>query len=184
DPILCSYNEGVSYPMASKDEITKQIIALRRPYERYADYAKSTIEDLFGAEAVSKAIKRQVYQFASVYLENLGNDQYAVRPLPSEVQYAPIYAIQPVDVDNDGNLDVILGGNFHSVSPSRGRYDASFGWYLKGDGKGGFQIQSPNESGLWLSGESRRFALLKANKQSPLLLVGRNNGPVGLWSLP
>ncbi|MEL6591198.1 MAG: hypothetical protein AAFQ68_14005, partial [Bacteroidota bacterium] len=73
---------------------------------------------------------------------------------------------------------------FHSVSPARGRYDASFGWYLKGDGKGGFQIQSPNESGLWLSGESRRFALLKANKQSPLLLVGRNNGPVGLWSLP
>lgn len=183
DPIICSYNEGVSYPMASKDEITQQIIALRRPYERYADYANSTIVDLFGPEAVDAAIKRKATFFETSYIENLGGGSFRLHPLPKEVQYGPIYAIQPFDVNQDGNLDVLLGGNFSGVGPGRGRYDASFGWYLQGNGKGGFQLQFPAKSGFWLEGESRRFGLLPSPRQGSLLLVGRNNGPLSLWEM-
>ncbi|MEL7534164.1 MAG: FG-GAP-like repeat-containing protein, partial [Bacteroidota bacterium] len=181
DPIICSYNEGISYPMASKDEITQQIIALRRPYERYADYAKSTIVDLFGQEAVDAAIQRKATFFETTYIENLGGGDFRLRPLAQEVQYGPIYAIQPLDVDQDGKLDLLLGGNFSGVGPGRGRYDASYGWYLQGQGNGSFQLQSPSESGLWLEGESRRFGLISRPKQAALLLVGRNNGPISLW---
>ncbi|MFK7923172.1 MAG: VCBS repeat-containing protein [Bacteroidia bacterium] len=184
DPIICAFNEGVSYPMASKDEITQQIIALRRPYERYADYAQSTIVDLFGPEAVDAAIKRKAICFSSVYIENLGEGHFRVLPLPEEVQFAPIYAIQPIDVNQDGKMDVVVGGNFSGVGPGRGRYDATYGWYLQGNGDGTFDLQWPSESGLWLEGESRRLGLLARPEQTPLLLLGRNNGPIGIWSNP
>jgi len=182
DPIICSFNEGLSYPMASKDEITQQIIALRRPYERYADYAQSTIVDLFGQAAVDDALQRKATFFRTTYIENLGDGQFRLVELPQEVQYAPIYAIQTMDVNQDGKMDAVLGGNFSGVGPGRGRYDASFGWYLAGNGDGSFDLQQPSESGLWLEGESRRFALLNRKPATPLLLVGRNNGPIGLWS--
>ena len=35
-----------------------------------------------------------------------------------------------MDVNKDGNLDIVLGGNFYRAKPVVGRYDASFGLFL------------------------------------------------------
>ena len=75
-------------------------------------------------------------QFASAVALNTGDGTFALQPLPVEAQLAPVYAALADDFDGDGRMDLLLGGNFYGVTPVRGRYDASYGLLLRGDGAG------------------------------------------------
>ena len=113
-------------------------------------------------------------------LINNGDASFKIKPLPKESQFAPIYAISASDFDKDGLVDLILGGNLHNVKPEIGRYDASYGQFLKGLGNGDFVICNMDESGLILNGEIRDFKLLN-QKENNLLLVARNNSAMELY---
>lgn len=128
DPILTYYRHGQSYPMATKDELLSQIVSLRKKYVRYADFSGDKIEDIFSPDQMKEALVKEAYTFHSSYLENLGNGTFRVKTLPVQAQFAPIYGILPKDLNQDGHLDLLLAGNFYSVGPTRGRYDASFGF--------------------------------------------------------
>jgi hypothetical protein len=57
DPVLCAYVQGVSYPVASRDELLDQINPLRKKFVKYIHYADARPEDIFGAAALQKARK-------------------------------------------------------------------------------------------------------------------------------
>lgn len=69
-------------------------------------------------------------------------------------QISPIYAIATHDFDNDGDLDIALGGNLYGVKPELGRYDASYGLYLENKGNLNFE-SAPQGQGFKLKGEIR-----------------------------
>jgi hypothetical protein len=115
----------------------------------------------------------------SVILLNKGNREsrhpvFTVQPLPPEAQVSPIYGILVHDLDDDGHQDIIVGGNLYNVKPEVGRYDASYGLFLKGQGEGAFKPETYKDSGLFLEGEVRDFALLKKGKTDVILVI-RNN---------
>jgi hypothetical protein len=60
------------------------------------------------------------------------NGRFIRKPLPDEIQYAPVYAITTSDINEDGQTDLFFGGNQYMVKPQFGRYDASAGWALFG----------------------------------------------------
>jgi hypothetical protein len=66
------------------------------------------------------------------------------------------------------------------VSIYQGRYDASYGLLLRGDGKGRFTPVLPTESGFLLEGEVRDIKALKTPR-GPLWAVARNNAPLQLF---
>ena len=70
-----------------------------------------------------------------------------------------------------------MGGNLYNVKPEVGRYDAGYGAFLAGDGKGGFAFIPSGISGFHLEGEIRDILEIKAGTLK-LLLVARSNGPV------
>ena len=183
DPIICYYNEGVSYPMASRDEFLGQLIGLRKKFPQYADYAGQTINDLFSPKELAGAIVKKVMNFSSVYIENVGNGQFKMKPLPQPAQFAPIYGMLPIDLDRDGNMDVLTGGNFYGVGPGRGRYDAGMGIWLKGNGNGDFKAILPAESGFHLQDEIRDIQLLQHPDGSSSILASRNNQSLQIFSL-
>src|SRR4030095_9754725 len=43
DPVLCYYINGVSYPAASRDDITDQLPMLKKRFIEYHSYANATI---------------------------------------------------------------------------------------------------------------------------------------------
>ena len=130
--------------------------------------------------ALKDADVLQVNMFESVYLQNTGNKQFTIHPLPAEAQVSKIADFHLKDVNGDKKTDVLLGGNFYGASPYQGRYDASYGLLLKNEGKGNFKPVSPIQSGMLLEGEVRKIATLHT-AEGDLIIVARNNMPVQLF---
>jgi hypothetical protein len=110
----------------------------------------------------------------SVILWNNGDGTFKIEILPQEAQLSPVFAILLKDIDNDGIVDILLGGNLHNVKPEVGRYDASYGVFMKGLGKGEFSVIPTKDSGFLLEGEIRDFGWVHANGKK-ILMVVRNN---------
>ncbi len=96
-----------------------------------------------------------------------------------EAQFSSVYGILVKDFDGDGNPDILLGGNFYQSKPEAGIYDASYGLFLKGNGKGDFTAVGESESGILIRGQVRDMTLLKAGKKQ-LVVVAMNNDTVRL----
>jgi len=114
-------------------------------------------------------------QFASLLALNRGDGTFELRPLAVEAQFAPIYASLAGDFDGDGKTDLVVAGNFSGVTPVQGRYDASYGLLLHGDGHGQFAAVDMERSGLVIEGQVRHMALLKRANGDRLIVIARNN---------
>ncbi|WP_422348431.1 VCBS repeat-containing protein [Flagellimonas sp.] len=178
DPILCSYLMGESYPVFSKDDLVEQLAGLKAKYVNYSDYASQKITDIFSPEELEDAYLLEANNFSTSYMENLGDGKFKLTPLPIQTQFSPIYAILAKDVNKDGNLDLVLAGNFYGTRVKYGRYDANNGLLLLGNGQGDFQAVADVESGLNVAGEVRDLVMINGNSEAPLLLFARNNQPV------
>lgn len=175
DPILCSYVMGESYPVFSKDDLIGQLPHLKRKYVNYSDYADQKISDIFTSEELADATVLKAVTFSSSYLENLGNGNFDIKALPSAAQFSPIYGIVAKDFNQDGNLDIITGGNFFGTRVKYGRYDANKGTLLFGNGKGSFETVSNLESGFNIDGEVRDIVTLKLANEDEIIMFAKNN---------
>ena len=176
--ILTYYKDGVSYPMASRDDLIGQMEGLRRQYPSYTAFGARQIEDLVSPKALAEADVKEAYTFASAYAENHGDGTFTLRALPTEAQFGPVNALLSGDVDGDGHTDLLLAGGFYGVRPDQGRYDALYGLLLQGDGAGGFTPVDLERSGFVIDGEARDLAWLRRADGARLALVARNNDEV------
>lgn len=176
--VLTFFRNGVSYPIAGRDELVRLIPSIRSKYASYRDFGASRIEDILPANALSKATVLEAKDFASSVAMNNGDGTFTMRALPVEAQFAPVYAALPGDFDGDGYADVIVGGNLHGVTPVQGRYDASYGLLLRGDGTGALSPVGMQVSALRLDGEVRHLKMIRAANGQRLVLVARNNNTV------
>lgn len=180
EQIICLYYGEKSYPLALRHDLVSQIPALKKKYLKYDNYKDQTIQDIFTPEQMEGAVKSEVYNLSTSLLINEGNRRMTLRSLPWQAQVSPIYGIEITDVDGDDHSDILLGGNLFNVKPEVGRYDASYGLVLKGDGKGNFEALDSHQSGVRLDGEVRDILTISVHGQK-VYIVARNNQPVVLF---
>ncbi|WP_057940017.1 VCBS repeat-containing protein [Algoriphagus resistens] len=168
DPIYECYLGDSAFPYASRDELLDQMAGMRSKFTDYASYSNAKIEDLFTVQQLEEAQVLVANSLESIYLENTGSG-FKARPLPSEAQAFPIYAIQSLDVNADGNMDLILGGNQTFTRIRIGVIDAGFGLVMLGDGKGTFRPLSPSESGIGIKGDIKSILYLQSSGESSVL---------------
>ncbi|MGQ0713742.1 MAG: VCBS repeat-containing protein [Gemmatimonadaceae bacterium] len=178
--VLTFYKHGESYPLQGRDDFVRLIPALRSRYDSYAKFGASRVEDILPADEMKQATVREARVFASAVALNQGEGRFDLRPLPVEAQFAPVYAAMAEDFDADGDVDLLLGGNFHGVTPVRGSYDASYGLLLRGDGTGGFRAVDMEESGVVIEGEVRDMKLMRRANGDRVVVVARNNDALQL----
>ncbi|MBL0743625.1 VCBS repeat-containing protein [Chryseolinea sp. Jin1] len=182
EQILTHYTHGKEYPYYTRDEMVKQMPGLKKKYLSSNKFAAATFKDIFNEDTLKKAKLFEVFTFESAYVENKGNGKFVVKPLPSSAQFSTVNATVTEDFNHDGNLDVFVAGNFYPINIQMGRYDASYGTLLLGNGKGAFTAVPNKDSGACLKGEIRKLKPVKAGER--IQYVGfRNNDTLVSFSL-
>ncbi len=180
DQILTHFIDGNEYPFHTRDELTRQMPYLKKRFLSYRKFAETDLHGMFSEPTLEKALQYSAYTFASSVIENLGNLQFRLRPLPAAAQFSTVNAVLCEDVDGDAVSDLIIAGNFYPVNIQMGRYDASFGLLLKGSANGNFRSVPAAVSGLSLREEVRALRrVVIAGK--PYFLAVRNNTTVQLF---
>jgi hypothetical protein len=170
-----------SFPMATKDDLSSQVLSTRKKYPTYKSYGAANMDDVWTRLDKFNAIHLTANNMHSVYLQNDGNGHFTMKPLPLEAQAAPVFGMMNEDVDGDGNLDVLLVGNDYGMEPYSGRHDAFNGLCLKGDGKGNFMPLTIEQSGFFVRGDAKGFAKIKSAKGSDVYVVTQNQDSVLLF---
>ncbi|MBK8555902.1 MAG: CRTAC1 family protein [Lewinellaceae bacterium] len=178
DPVMTYFRQGKNYVFADKDWLLSQIPGLKKDFVQYRKYAESSFEDVFPKAQRQGAVLHKAVQLSSCWLENTGTGDLILHELPIEAQFSPVYAALPGDFDADGQVDLLLAGNFYAVYPAIGRQDAGYGLMLKGSGRGVFQAISPEASGFVLQGEIRDLRLLTLQDGRKIVLAAPNGGRV------
>jgi hypothetical protein len=202
DQVICSYHNGTSYPIASLDELARQMTGFKKKYPNYSDFGGKTAKDIFGKEKLDQSIIKRAVLFESCLFLNNGDGTFEINELPKIAQFSPvrnngdgtfeinelpkIAQFSPVrdifvhDFDLDGKNDLVLAGNNYSARPSVGRYDASYGWCLLGETDHGFSALMPVESGLRINGDARRIHPIEVLGKHFLVAVV-NNGNLQIF---
>jgi hypothetical protein len=173
DPILTYYVQGKSYPFAGHDEMVNQIGVLKRKFPDFASYANATISDIFTPGDLKGATVLSATELRTAIFRNTGS-KFEKRLLPVEAQFAPVYAIEVLDYNKDGNPDFILAGNQSANCVKIGVIDANYGQLYEGDGKGNFRYIPQAQSGLSVTGDvkSLKFITIRGRRY---LLAGISN---------
>lgn len=173
DPIMFHYILGENYPAHPRDALIKQITGMRGRFPRFSKYGKTSFKDFFAEEELEDVYELKSYEFRTSIIENQGDGKFSLRALPNKAQMAPVNGILSKDFNGDGHLDLLLVGNSYSTETLTGRYDASIGNYLEGDGKGNFEEVELSRSGFYVDGNARAMVELVNPEGEPYILVSQ-----------
>jgi hypothetical protein len=180
DPVLFYYipdMDGVkrSYPAFSRAQLAMQVPAVKKRFLHYEDYAKAGYDDIFPGKKKAAVLHLYCDETRSCWLENTGNGKFIKHVLPVEAQFAPVNAIICEDIDNDGYKDLLLAGNDYQTDVITGRYDASYGCFLRGSPKKEFTAVPPASSGFLVKGDVKDMALIRWGKNEKIILAALND---------
>jgi len=180
DPVMFYYimdPDGIrrSYPAYSRSQLASQVPAIKKRFLLYEDYAKAGFADIFPKRSKTDVTSFYCDETASCWLENTGNGKFIKHLLPVQAQFAPVNAIICDDLDNDGHKDLLLAGNDYQTDVITGRYDASYGCFLKGGTNNQFIAVPPTASGFLLNGDIKDMALIRLPKGEKLILAAVND---------
>ena len=170
--------DGKDIPVHLKAELAKQIPIIKKKNLSYADYSKKSFQELFPQEVIDNSIQKIVNTQESIIAINKGSGKFEIQVLPKEIQFSTVNTICTVDVNKDGVLDILLGGNQYEFKPQFGRLDSNYGSILLGNKKGTYTWTAYNKSGFLIKGEVKHIQKIKnKNNKITIIAVINDNAP-------
>ncbi len=187
DPMVFSYMKDTAgifhqYPIVSRNDLINQVTTMRGLFPTYKSYGYATLQDIWSEGDLSDALVLKATDMNSSYIENTGKGSFTIKPLPIEAQAAPLYGMLAKDINNDGNLDVMMIGNDYSMDPYSGRHDAFNGLCLKGDGKGNFSGMRLTTDGFFVKGDGKGLASVHTAKNEDIIIATQNQDSLEVLS--
>jgi hypothetical protein len=176
DKIVTYTIDGKDKPVFLKHDVQDQIPSIKKQNLKHEDYAHKSIQQLFPEQLLKKSTVKDFNYCASVVAINKGDGNFIVQKLPVLTQLSSVNTIECMDVNNDGAIDLVVGGNLYGFLPQFERLDGNFGQVLLNDGKGNFKIVAQNKSGLQVEGMIRDIVGFK--NIGCVLFLRNNNYPL------
>lgn len=187
DPVITRYIEGTEYPVHYRETMTDQVVSLRRLLRTYSGYGKMEASEIISFLGREGMLIKRAHYLESSYLQNLGNGNFSLHPLPLSVQISPVNGIAVSDLNADGHMDFLAVGNSFSEETLSGYYDAGIGVYALGRGDGTFEIVPPVKSGFCVRSDAKAIGEVRTgnirkwvvtSNQAPLILFSEDDRPL------
>ena len=180
--IVLGYSEnGVNYPVAGFDATSRQIPFIRLRYKGYEEFAKATLQDIYGEQMLKASLHYKANTFAHHWIENKGNGVFKMHKLPNRAQLSSVNAV--AEIRDTDSTAFIVAGNLYGSEAETPRNDASIGLVLKSDAKGEIRVIPPSESGLAVKGEVKAIGKIKLASGKDGFLFVINNDSLKLIEL-
>lgn len=176
ETIVATEKDGKYYPILGLDELSGQLVSLRKTFNSYKDFAGKPIEQLFDKATLDKATVLEVHELSSGYLKNI-DDRYSFVPFKAELQVSPIKSFLSYDFDGDSQNEVLAAGNYFGVTPFHARFDSFPGALITKEN----DIILGDELGLEFTQKSVRHLNVLTIKGISYLLVTLNNDKAQIY---
>lgn len=175
EQIMTQNLDGRDMPIHQKQEIVSQMVFLKKQNLKASEYAKKSIQQLFSEEKMKGAVMKQVTTSESILAINNGEGNYKIIALPPRTQMSCVCGITCADVDKDGNLDIIMGGNNFEFRPQYSRLDANYGNVLLNDGNLNFEWSDYEKSGFFIREEIKHISKFHDRNGNTFVIVAIND---------
>jgi hypothetical protein len=169
---------GKDMPVFLKKDMEDQLPSIKKANLKNEAYSKKPIQELFPEDLLSKSIVKELNYPSSCVAINNGNGKFTFQKLPVMEQLSCVNVVHCIDVNGDGHVDLVIGGNQFGFLPQFERLDASLGDVLLNNGNGTFTWQDASRTGLKLRGEMRDIAEINSGGKKLLLFLQNNEYPV------
>jgi hypothetical protein len=172
EQVITYYLNGKEMPFASKIQLEKSLPVLKKKFLFAEDFAKASLDQLFGKEKLNNSLQLKATQFANTILINKGNSKFESITMPTNAQLSNYRAVIPFkNQDQQGNSYLLLG-NFGYNNIEIGRQDADFGTILAWN-KQGPPLANAMKN-LIIAGEVRKAVPIKIGKTQCWILAKNN----------
>ena len=173
EQILTYYLDNKELVFANKEELQRQMPALKKQFLYAEDFAKASLANLFLQDKLDASQIFTANYFNNAVLINNGNLKFAVQAMPWQAQLSPYKDATVIDANDDDLPDILLFGNYDENNIEMGRYDADFGTILLNRGNHRFEAQSLN--GLQVKGEVRHIRDITIGGKRAYILAKNND---------
>ena len=178
ETIVCTAKDKVYYPIIGLDELSSQLVFLKKKFHSYKTFAGQPITSVLDSDMIKNAKKLEVHTLQSGYLEN-DKGTFKFVPFMNELQVAPITSFLKYDFDGDQKEEVLASGNYFGVTPFHGRLDAFSGALIKNSKS----ITLGSQLGMDLSKKAVKKISVIHLKDEPYLLVTFNNSKAEVYRI-
>ena len=173
DVVFAKFYKDDYVPLRGRECTSQQMPYVADKFKNYESFASSKLIDILPEEKIEGAVIYEISHFESIILIN-DNGKLKRKELPNQVQTSPIKSSLVMDINKDGNQDILVIGNHYGVEVETTRYDAGFGYVLLGDGNNNFKPMPPKDSGFYIPKDSRDIKRIN-KKNAEILMVTNNN---------
>jgi enediyne biosynthesis protein E4 len=178
DKIMTRTLDGKDKPIFMKNEIESQLPLLKKLNLQNNVFANKSVQELFSKEQWNGVTQKMVNTSTSYVAINNGNGNFTIKALPVTVQFSSINAILPTDINNDGFIDLLIGGNEFNFQPQLGQLDASNGDILLNDGNGNFTAVAQAKTGINCMGQVKDIINVPLKNKAAFLYLQNNELPI------
>nr|WP_299072638.1 VCBS repeat-containing protein [uncultured Allomuricauda sp.] len=178
ETIIATQKDGKYYPILGLDELSGQLVSLRKKFNTYKGFAGKSMDQLFDKAIRNKSKILEVHELQSGYLKNEAG-QYNFVPFQSELQVSPMKSFLSFDFDGDAKNEVLVAGNYFGVTPFHGRFDSFPGALITNEN----DIILGDRLGLELAQKSIRHLNTITLDNQTYLLVTLNNDKAQAYRL-
>lgn len=185
DPIITYYNpvEQDRFIVHNRLVLIDQIPGVKKRFETFTQYATSPFKKIFSESELDGAFVGSAFKLESAVLINNGGKSFTITDLPDIAQLSAMNDILIDDVNYDGASDIIAVGNMYAQETLFGRYDASIGTILLGDGNLNWKALPARKCGFVVGGDARFIESLRT-KDGPVYLITNNHGSLQFFAAP